>query len=74
MASYKISAVYPEYVFQRLGAGKDVDAIDFKRKTYIGLDGQTVAGLQQLISRATLTKEVQFYQIEMEDEQEAANG
>lgn len=67
MAS-KISTVYPEYVFQRLGAGKDVDAVDFKCKTYIDLDGQTVAGLQQLISRAG-QNEVQFFQIEQEETQ-----
>lgn len=65
----KISNVYPEYVFQRLGAGKTVCAVDFKRKTYIDLEGQTIAGVQQLIGRADQTKEVQFYQIEQEEPQ-----
>lgn len=64
MAAIKISTVYPEYVFQRLGAGKDVDAVDFKRKTYVDLDGQTVNYVQQLIVRATADADVQFFQIE----------
>lgn len=68
MASYKISAVYPEYVFQRLGAGKDVDAVDFKKKTYIDLDGQIVNAVQYLVDRATKDKDVQFFQIEDEEQ------
>lgn len=63
----KISEVYPEYVFQRIGAGKDVDAVDFKRKTYVDLDGQTVQGVQQLVTRAKNSGEVKFYQFETEE-------
>jgi hypothetical protein len=62
----KISPCYPEYVFQRLGAGKDVDAVDFKKKAYVDLDGQTVLNVQQLVIRATNDKDVQFFQIEEE--------
>ena len=62
MAKMKISTVYPEYVFQRLGAGKDVDAVDFARNVYVDLDGQTVNYVQQLISRATASGEIQFFQ------------
>lgn len=67
----KISEVYPEYVFQRIGAGKDVDAVDFKRKTYIDLDGMTVGGVQQLVQRAKSSAEVKFYQF---DEETTSNG
>ena len=67
----KITTVYPEYVFQRLGAGKDVDAVDFKKKSYIDLDGQLVGAVQTLVVRATNDKDVQFFQIEQE---EAAEG
>lgn len=63
----KISTVYPEYVFQRLGAGKDVDAVDFKKKVYVDLDGQTVSGVQQLVTRATRDQDVQFFQIEEQE-------
>lgn len=62
----KISVVYPEYVFQRLGAGKDVDAVDFKRKSYVDLDGLTVNSIHQLVVRATNDKDVQFYQFDEE--------
>ncbi len=64
----KISTVYPEYVFQRLGAGKDVDAVDFKKKTYIDLDGQIVNAVQYLVDRATKDKDVQFFQIDVEEQ------
>ncbi len=63
----KISTVYPEYVFQRLGAGKNVDAVDFKKKTYVDLEGQLVGAVQQLVVRATNDKDVQFFQIEQEE-------
>ena len=62
----KISQVYPEYVFQRLGKGFDVDAVDFKKKTYIDLDGQLVGAVQNLVVRATNDQDVQFFQIEEE--------
>lgn len=64
----KISDVYPDYVFQRLGAGKDVDAVDFKRHSYIDLEGQTVGAVQGLIARANSEKSIKFYQIEIEAE------
>ena len=67
MAKMKISVVYPEYVFQRLGAGKDVDAVDFARNVYVDLDGQTVNYVQQLISRATASGEIQFFQKDYEE-------
>ena len=67
MAKMKISTVYPEYVFQRLGAGKDVDAVDFARNVYVDLDGQTVNYVQQLISRATASGEIQFFQKDYEE-------
>lgn len=63
----KISTVYPDYVFTRLGAGKDVDAVDFKKKTYVDLEGQLVGAVQQLVVRATNDKDVQFFQIEQEE-------
>lgn len=63
----KISTVYPEYVFQRLGAGKDVDAVDFARNVYVDLDGQAVNYVQQLISRATASGEIQFFQKDYEE-------
>lgn len=60
----KISEVYPEYVFQRLGKGLDVDAIDFNKKQYLDLADKSVAFVQNL-----LTKEnVKFYQLEEGEE------
>ena len=64
----KIDKCYPEYVFQRLGAGKHIDAVDFKRQMYIDLSGQTVGAVQQLITRATNDKDVEFFQIEEAEE------
>lgn len=69
MAKIKISTVYPEYVFSRLGAGKDVDAVDFKKKAYVDLDGQLVGAVQALVVRANNDKDVQFFQIEEEVEE-----
>lgn len=65
MASIKISEVYPEYVFQRLGAGKNVDAVDFKRNQYIDLEGQTVGAVQSILTR----EGVKFFQIEETSEE-----
>ena len=64
----KIDKCYPEYVFQRLGAGKDVDAVDFKRMMYIDLSSQTIGAVQQLVARATNDKDVEFFQIEEAEE------
>lgn len=66
----KITDVYPEYVFQRLGAGKTVVAVDFKKGQYLSLEGTTVSQLQFLISQCDpkdITKNyIRFYQIEGE--------
>ncbi len=62
----KISEVYPEYVFQRLGAGYNVDAVDYKKQSYIDLSGQTVGAVQNLITRAAKDKDIKFWQIEAE--------
>lgn len=64
MAKLKISEVYPEYVFQRLGAGKNVDAVNFEKMTYIDLAGQTVANLQKLLADPN----IKFFQIEVEEQ------
>lgn len=63
----KITEVYPEYVFQRLGKNIKISAIDFTRKTYSELESQPVSYVQQLVERATNSKDVKFYQIEYED-------
>lgn len=60
----KISEVYPDYVFQRLGAGYDVDAVDYTRQTYVDLAGQTVGAVQNLVVRAGRDKDIKFWQIE----------
>lgn len=66
----KITEVYPEYVFRRLGEGKDVDAVDYKRRVYVDLSGQTVSYVQNLTVRAANDKDVKFFQLEVEEEQE----
>ena len=63
MAKLKITEVYPEYVFQRLGAGKNVDAVNFEKMLYIDLAGQTVSNLQRLLADPN----IKFFQIEVED-------
>ena len=63
----KISEVYPEYVFQRLGAGKKVDAVDFKKGSYVDLSGQLVSVVQHLILRASSDKDIKFFQLEEEE-------
>ena len=63
MAKLKISEVYPEYVFQRLGAGKNVDAVNFEKMLYIDLAGQTVSNLQRLLADPS----IKFFQIEVDD-------
>ena len=62
----KISEVYPEYVLQRLQKYR-VDAVDFKKKTYVDLTGQTVGQVQRLIARAETDKDIKFYQLEEEE-------
>ena len=63
MAKLKITEVYPEYVFQRLGAGKNVDAVNFEKMLYIDLAGQTVSNLQRLLADPS----IKFFQIEVDD-------
>lgn len=58
----KISEVYPEYVFQRLGKYR-VIAVDFNRGQFIELLNQTVGQVQRLIEQAAQGG-VKFYQIE----------
>lgn len=60
----KISEVYPEYVFQRLGKGLRVDAVDFNKSAYITLGTKTVMEVQKLIAM----NNVKFYQLEHDDE------
>lgn len=58
----KISEVYPEYVFQRLGKYR-VIAIDFNKGLFIELASQTVGQVLRLIEQAAQGG-VKFYQIE----------
>lgn len=62
----KISEVYPEYVFQRLGKGLRVDAVDYNKPQYIQLGSQTVAQVQRLIEMPN----VKFFQLEEDEETE----
>ena len=57
----KISEVYPEYVFQRLGKYR-VIAIDYNTSEFLELSAKTVGFVQRLISKPN----VKFYQIEEE--------
>ena len=63
----KISEVYPEYVFQRIGAGKNVDAVDFERLAYVDLDGMTINAVQLLVMRVKIGGLVKFYQFDEEE-------
>ena len=63
----KISKVYPEYVFQRIGAGKEVNAVDHKKKQYVVLADLTVSKVQAYVTRATTDASVEFYQIEQDE-------
>lgn len=58
----KISEVYPEYVFQRLGKYR-VIAVDFNRGQFIELLNQTVGQVLRLVEQAAQGG-VKFYQIE----------
>ena len=64
---YKITEVLPDYVFTRIGKGADVDAVDYKRRTYMDLSGQTVSYVQNLVVRAGSDNDVKFFQIEVEE-------
>ena len=60
----KISEVYPEYVFQRLGKYRVV-AVDFNKGEFIELLTRTVGQVQRLIEQAAAGT-IKFYQIEGE--------
>ena len=64
----KISTVDYQYVYSRLGAGKTLVAVDFKKMTYIEIAGQTIAQVNFLINRAKNDKDVLFFQIDTEGE------
>lgn len=58
----KISEVYPDYVFQRLGKYRVV-AVDFNKGEFIELQTRTVGQVQRLIEQAAAGG-IKFYQIE----------
>ncbi|MBQ2627383.1 MAG: hypothetical protein IJG17_06305 [Eubacterium sp.] len=58
----KISEVYPEYVFQRLGKYRVV-AVDFNKGEFIELVNRTAGQVQRLVEQAAQGG-VKFYQIE----------
>lgn len=58
----KISEVYPEYVFQRLGKYRVV-AVDFMKGEYIDLQSRTVGQVLRLVEQAAQGG-IKFYQIE----------
>ena len=58
----KISEVYPEYVFQRLGKYRVV-AVDFNKGEFIELVNRTTGQVQRLVEQAAQGG-VKFYQIE----------
>ena len=58
----KISEVYPEYVFQRLGKYRVV-AVDFNKGEFIELQARTVGQVLRLVEQAALGT-IKFYQIE----------
>ena len=58
----KISEVYPEYVFQRLGKYRVV-AVDFNKGEYIDLQSRTVGQVLRLVEQAAQGG-IKFYQIE----------
>lgn len=58
----KISEVYPEYVFQRLGKYRVV-AVDFNKGEFIELQTRTVGQVLRLVDQAA-SGTIKFYQIE----------
>ena len=60
----KISEVYPEYVFQRLGKYRVV-AVDFMKGEFIDLQSRTVGQVLRLVEQAAQGG-IKFYQIEEE--------
>lgn len=63
----KISEVPKDYVFTRIGAGKDVVAVDYERRTFIEIGKMTIAAVQALLLRAD-NGSVHFFQIEVTTE------
>lgn len=59
-----ISEVYPDYVWTTISSGNKVDAVDFKKKTYVELGSQTIDSVNFLISRAKTDNDVKFFKIE----------
>ena len=61
----KVTEVAAKYVFEKLGKGQKVDAVDFKRQQYIALMEKTVIYVQKLVNEAE-SGTVKFYHIEEE--------
>lgn len=59
----KATEVASKYVFEKLGKGEKVDAVDFKKKTYVDISGLTINSLQALVARADSNADVKFYTI-----------
>lgn len=59
-----ITEVQAKYVFEKLGKGQKVDAVDFKRTQYIALGEKTISTVQKLVDEANTNGTVKFYQIE----------
>lgn len=59
-----VTEVQAKYVFEKLGKGQKVDAVDFRRQQYISLAEKTVATVQKLVDEANTNGSVKFYQIE----------
>ena len=62
----KITRVYNEYVFQRLGQDFKVIAIDFKKGLFTDLNSQTVGAIQMMLKN----ENVWFFQLEPAEESE----
>lgn len=59
----KISRVYNEYVFPRLGQGLKIVAVDFKKGLFMDLNTQTVGAIQMMLKN----ENVWFCQLEPAD-------
>lgn len=59
----KISEVYPEYVFQRIGAGKHVVCVDYNKSEFIDLEVKTVGQVRRYVELAqTAGQIIKFFQ------------
>ena len=54
-----ISELKPQYVFQTLGTGVTVVAIDFQKGAYIDLGNQVVSRIQNMLSNTS----IKFYTV-----------